>query len=400
VSRTFGKPSPSCSAMVWDSRGAAHPPSILPLKHYTSSTGDAQHLDGLRVQLAGAAAAAAWGASGWAMWDLLFSPSSAAFPAPQDLHGAVQQARGEAAHPRLPGAPGHRRGGRQGVLHLVSFCCTAAVLHSSLAPLDIDGEVRHCSTKLFAFRMCILGGGSQRCIPISAELASRRNVPCRSCAAPKCVPEPSLSQIDVELTKGNKVSIKLKAIGELQPSGMREVSAGGCLVHHRACNACCAGAHGGSNPTLANAAVLEAAPAGSEDAHESPQTRPETAKPICTQVFFEYNGIPRVVEVREESKAASVSKKVRGRLCPSEMHGTGIVSVEVWGGRLRQQEGEMGQHNTSLHYTEISSLHRWAAGATTAFSAGQQQAATTRTFRVPHLRFLTATPIVFHLLPY
>ena len=33
------------------------------------------------------------------------------------------------------------------------------------------------------------------------------------------------AQIDVELTKGNMVSIKLKAIGELQPSGMREVGA-------------------------------------------------------------------------------------------------------------------------------------------------------------------------------
>lgn len=30
------------------------------------------------------------------------------------------------------------------------------------------------------------------------------------------------------------------------------------------------------------------------------------------QVFFEYNGIPRVVEVREESKAAAATKKVRG----------------------------------------------------------------------------------------
>ncbi len=32
--------------------------------------------------------------------------------------------------------------------------------------------------------------------------------------------------MDIELTKGNVVSIKLKAIGELQPNGTREVGSG------------------------------------------------------------------------------------------------------------------------------------------------------------------------------
>ncbi|KAL4422522.1 hypothetical protein ABPG75_008719 [Micractinium tetrahymenae] len=69
-------------------------------------------------------------------------------------------------------------------------------------------------------------------------------LPTRAFLAPLDIDE----EVDIELTKGNVVSIKLKAIGELQPNGTREV-------------------------------------------------------------FFEANGIPRVVEVKEESKATAQLKK-------------------------------------------------------------------------------------------
>ncbi|PSC70059.1 pyruvate carboxylase [Micractinium conductrix] len=69
-------------------------------------------------------------------------------------------------------------------------------------------------------------------------------LPTRAFLAPLDIDE----EVDIELTKGNTVNIKLKAIGELQPNGTREV-------------------------------------------------------------YFETNGIPRVVEVKEESKATESLKK-------------------------------------------------------------------------------------------
>lgn len=73
-----------------------------------------------------------------------------------------------------------------------------------------------------SFTLCSAAEQADRGGPIlpqvfSQALALLLNQPWFSPGAPLPL------QIDVELTKGNKVSIKLKAIGELQPSGMREV---------------------------------------------------------------------------------------------------------------------------------------------------------------------------------
>ncbi|PRW20525.1 pyruvate carboxylase isoform A [Chlorella sorokiniana] len=122
---------------------------------------------------------------------------------------------------------------------------------ASMAPLDIRGLESQLKEKhpAISYRDVMSAAMYPKVFEEYKTFTERfsrhvEKLPTRAFLAPLDIDE----EIDVELTKGNKVSIKLKAIGELQPSGMREV-------------------------------------------------------------FFEYNGIPRVVEVREESKAASDTKK-------------------------------------------------------------------------------------------
>lgn len=63
-----------------------------------------------------------------------------------------------------------------------------------------------------------------------------------------------------------------------------------------------------------------------------PHPEAQTTQPNA-QVFFEYNGIPRVVEVREESKAAAATKKVRLLLSPLPL------LLGSWSGGFQQPAG-------------------------------------------------------------
>ena len=77
----------------------------------------------------------------------------------------------------------------------------------------------------------------------------------------------------------------------------------------------------------------------------------ETTQPNL-QVFFEYNGIPRVVEVREESKAAAATKKVRLSLSPLPLllgsWCAGSSAVDSWGC------GRNGVHSSGSRHQEGS----------------------------------------------